>query len=79
MIQNLGYKISEVGTDLHVADVQTSMVEETQLQMKTVLSNIEDLDYAEAVTRMQKEAMALEAAQRSFAQISQLNVFQYLR
>jgi flagellar hook-associated protein 3 FlgL len=58
--------------------MQTEMVEETQLQMRAVLSNIEDLDYAEAVTRMQKQVLALEAAQRSFAQISRLSLFEYL-
>ncbi len=79
MIQGVGYAISEVGTDLRVAEMQTDMVHETQLQMKTVLSNVEDLDYAEAVTRMQKQALALEAAQRSLAQISQLNLFEYIR
>jgi flagellar hook-associated protein 3 FlgL len=79
MIQGLGYAISEVGTDLSVAEMQTDMVNETQLQMKSVLSNVEDLDYAEAVTRMQKQALALEAAQRSLAQISQLNLFEYIR
>lgn len=79
MVQGVGYAISEVGTDLRVAEMQTDMVHETQLQMKTVLSNVEDLDYAEAVTRMQKQALALEAAQRSLSQISQLNLFQYIK
>ena len=78
MMNVFAFNISEVGTDLRVADMQTQAVEETQLQLRAVLSNIEDLDYAEAVTRMQKQMLALEAAQRSFAQISQLNLFQYI-
>ena len=79
MMNRFTFNISEVGTDLHVADVQTQVVEETQLQLKSVLSNVQDLDYAEAVTRMQKQMMSLEAAQRSFAQISQLNLFNYVK
>jgi flagellar hook-associated protein 3 FlgL len=43
------------------------------------LSEIEDLDYTEAVTEMQKRMMALEASQASFAQISRLNLFEYIR
>jgi flagellar hook-associated protein 3 FlgL len=78
MIKGIAFSISEVGTSARVTDMQTEMVEETQLQMRSVLSNIEDLDYAEAVTRMQKQVLALEAAQRSFSQISQLNLFRYL-
>lgn len=79
MMNRLTFNISEVGTDLHVAGMQTEVVEETQIQLKSILSNVEDLDYAEAVTRMQKQMMSLEAAQRSFAQISQLNLFDYIR
>jgi flagellar hook-associated protein 3 FlgL len=78
MVQGIAYAVSEVGTDRRVAEMQTEMVEETQLQLRSVLSNIEDLDYAEAVTRMQKQVLALEAAQRSFAQISRLSLFEYL-
>ena len=32
--------------------------EETVLQLRTVLSNLEDLDYSEAVTQMQKICLA---------------------
>ncbi len=78
MMNRFTFNISEVGTDLHVATMQTEVVEETQLQLKSVLSNIQDLDYAEAVTRMQKQMMSLEAAQRSFAQISRLTLFDYV-
>ena len=78
MMNRFTFNISEVGTDLHVASMQTEVVEETQLQLKSVLSNVEDLDYAEAVTRMQKQMMSLEAAQRSFAQISRLSLFDYV-
>jgi flagellar hook-associated protein 3 FlgL len=37
------------------------------------------VDYTEAITKMNKEMLALEAAQSSFAKISQLNLFSYLR
>ncbi len=43
-----------------------------------MFSNVEDLDYAEAITQMNKEMLALEAAQSSFAKIAQLNIFNYL-
>jgi len=46
--------------------------------LKSTLSNVEDLDYAEAITQMNKEMLALEAAQSSFAKISQLNLFNYI-
>jgi flagellar hook-associated protein 3 FlgL len=43
------------------------------------LSEIEDLDYAEAVARMNKEMMGMEAAMGSFAKISGLSLFDYIR
>lgn len=78
IMNRLTFNISDVGTDLYVAEVQTEVVEETQIQLKSVLSNAQDLDYADAVTKMQKQMLSLEAAQRSFSQISQLNLFDYI-
>ena len=47
--------------------------------MKTTLSQMEDLDYTEAITKMNKDMLALEAAQSSFAKISQLSLFDYIK
>jgi len=43
------------------------------------LSSIEDLDYAEAITKMNQQMMSLEAAQSSFAKVSQLNLFNFIK
>ena len=43
------------------------------------LSNVKDLDMAAALTQMQKQILSLEAAQSSFAKISQLTLFSYIR
>ena len=42
-------------------------------------SNVEDLDYAAAITKMNQQMLSLEAAQSSFAKMSQLNLFNYLK
>ena len=47
--------------------------------MDSLILALEDLDYAEAVTRMNKEMMALEAAMGSFSKISGLSLFDYIR
>jgi flagellar hook-associated protein 3 FlgL len=49
------------------------------LRYQELLSNAEDLDYATAVTKLSAQMLSLEAAQASFAKISQLNLFNYLR
>jgi flagellar hook-associated protein 3 FlgL len=39
---------------------------------------VEDLDMAAAITQMQKQMVSLEAAQASFAKVSQMSLFKYL-
>ena len=59
-------------------ETQQSVIDEQLLRLKSVQSDLQDLDYAEAVSRMQKEMLGLEAAQSSFAQISRLSLFNYI-
>jgi flagellar hook-associated protein 3 FlgL len=70
---------AEVGTNLNVIDQQTSVIEDTTLNVKTTLSSIEDLDFATAITKMNQQLMSLEAAQSTFAKVSQLNLFNFIR
>ena len=78
-LQNgLTLSLAQVGTDMNVAEAQNSVLEETRLSLKSTLSNIEDLDYAEAIGLMNKQMLSLEAAQSSFGKISKLNLFNYI-
>lgn len=77
--QGIALGLARVGSDLNVVESQRAVLDETKLQLKTVLSQAEDLDYTEAVTKMQKQMLALEAGQSSFAQISRLSLFEYIR
>ena len=70
---------ANVGTDLNVVEQQTQSIDETKLTLKTTLSNIEDLDMAEAITKMNKQMLSLEASQSSFAKITQLNLFNFIK
>jgi flagellar hook-associated protein 3 FlgL len=71
--------LANIGASMNTLDMQQSLAEENQLRLKKLLSDSEDVDYTEAITKMNKEMLALEAAQSSFAKISQLNLFSYLR
>ena len=70
---------AQIGTNLNVVDQQTSVLEDNTLNLKTTLSSIEDLDYASAITKMNQQMMSLEAAQSSFAKVSQLNLFNFIK
>ena len=60
-------------------DNQASLADENILRMKSTLSQVEDTDYTQAITNMNKDMLALQAAQSSFAKISQLNLFDYIK
>ena len=77
--QGLSLAHAQVGTNLNMVDQQTSILEDTALNLKSTLSSIEDLDYASAITKMNQQMMSLEAAQASFAKVSQLNLFNYIK
>jgi flagellar hook-associated protein 3 FlgL len=70
--------LGQVGADLTVIDFQTSLLDQVKLRLETTRSDVQDLDYTEAITRMNKDQLALEAAQSSFAKISQMNLFKFL-
>jgi len=78
MQQSISYANARVGTDMNVVDSQGAVLDEITLRLKTTLSDVQDLDYTEAITKMNKDQLALEAAQSSFAKISKLTLFSYI-
>jgi len=78
MQQSISYATARVGTDMNVVDSQGAVLDEITLRLKTTLSDVLDLDYTEAITKMNKDQLALEAAQSSFAKISKLTLFSYI-
>ncbi len=58
---------------------QRSVIEETELRIDELLIREDDLDYATAVTDLTKETLALQALQASFAKVTQLSLFNYIR
>ena len=77
--QGISEGLAQVGTDLTVVDMQNSVLDEVVLRLKATRSDVEDLDYTEAITRMNKDQLALQAAQSGFAKISQLSLFNYIK
>lgn len=77
--QGLSDSLASIGAATNKIDNQASLAEENILRMKTTLSQVEDTDYTKAITNMNKDMLALQAAQSSFAKISQLNLFDYIK
>lgn len=79
LTDDMALSLADVGSRLNTVESQRDIIDETKLRYQELLSNAEDLDYATAVTKLSAQVLSLEAAQASFAKISQLNLFNYLR
>jgi len=68
-----------VGGRLRELDALQSTGEDLGLQYKQTLSKIQDTDYLQAISQLNQQQLTLQAAQQSFAKISQLSLFDFLR
>ena len=69
---------SDVGTRLRRTEMQTDTNEAFNYQLKETLSGLQDLDYAEAISRLNIQMLALQAAQQTFAKTQNMSLFNYL-
>jgi flagellar hook-associated protein 3 FlgL len=79
LLQGVVLAQSAVGSGQATLEHQGGVIDATILNLKTTLSSLQDLDYATAVTTMNQQMLSLEAAQSSFAKISQLNLFNFIK
>lgn len=77
-LESLNQARSAVGSRLRTLDGQEAQHEKFLVDFKTTLSDVEDLDYAEAISRFNQQNTALQAAQQSFAKVQNLSLFNYL-
>ncbi|MFZ5755462.1 MAG: flagellar hook-associated protein FlgL [Pseudomonadota bacterium] len=76
---HLGDARADTGSRLSVLDQTDDDREGALLHVQKSLSELRDLDFAEAVSRLTQEATLLEAAQQSFVRIQGLSLFNFLR
>jgi flagellar hook-associated protein 3 FlgL len=79
MVDQATLGLADIGVEMSTIDAQIAINEDLKLGLQMALSGKEDLDYAAAITKMQAQMLSLEAAQSSFAKISQLTLFDYIR
>jgi flagellar hook-associated protein 3 FlgL len=68
---------SAVGGRLRELDALHGAGETLDALFQQTLSRLEDVDYAQAITRLTQQQLYLEAAQRSFMKVSGLALFNY--
>jgi flagellar hook-associated protein 3 FlgL len=70
---------TRVGARLNTIESQGLVDEDRKLLLQTTLSQVEDLDYADAISRFKLQQTALEAAQQAYAEMSRLSLFDFIR
>jgi flagellar hook-associated protein 3 FlgL len=70
---------ARIGARLNAIESEKNVNAGFEVHLQEVHSQIQDLDFAEAISRLTQQSTALEAAQASFARIQGLSLFNYLR
>ena len=68
----------DIGARVRALDQQESLNADFVVHLKTTLSSVRDLDYAEALSRLSQELFGLDAAQQAFARAQNLSLFKYI-
>ena len=69
---------SSLGVRMNRVSEQQSLNESFNLQLTKTLSGLEDLDYARAISDMNLQMVALEAAQKAYTTTQGISLFNYL-
>ena len=76
--ESIVQKQTEIGGRLNAVDSTQSFLEDSSVYSEDIRSQLRDVDYAEAISNLSFQSFVLQAAQQSFAQVSQLSLFDRL-
>lgn len=71
-------KQTELGGRMNAVESTQAFLEDSALYSKQIRSQLQDVDYAEAISTLSFQSFVLQAAQQSFARVSQLSLFDRL-
>lgn len=78
-LEHLNTVRADLGARLSAIAQQRQVNEQFILEMQGTLSQVQDLDYADAIGRFNLEQLALQAAQQAFVKVQGLTLFNFLR
>lgn len=77
-LENIQRVRSAVGARLNSIDAEKAVHEGFEVFAKQTRSEVQDVDYAEAVSKLQLQLTALQASQQAFVSIQGLSLFNFL-
>jgi flagellar hook-associated protein 3 FlgL len=69
---------ADIGARLSAIDSAATSRQALDFELSGSIGELKDLDYAEAISRMNQQLVGLQAAQAAYTRISQLSLFDYL-
>ncbi len=69
---------AEVGSRLNAIDIAADFRESEAVDLQALLSELRDVDYAEAISQLNQQYAGLQAAQAAYTRIAQMSLFDYL-
>jgi flagellar hook-associated protein 3 FlgL len=69
---------AQIGARVRALDQEATLGEDFSVHLQTTLSSIRDLDYPEAMSRLSQQLFGIDVAQKSYARMQGLSLFQYL-
>lgn len=69
---------AEVGTRLSAIDNAESTRDEEAVDLQALLSDIRDVDYASAISKLNQQYTGLQAAQAAYSRFAQMSLFDFL-
>jgi flagellar hook-associated protein 3 FlgL len=76
-LENVSQARTRIGSRMNTIDSQKDGNDAYLLSAQTTLSSVQDLDYADAVSRLQLQLTGLQAAQQTYLKIQGLALFNY--
>jgi flagellar hook-associated protein 3 FlgL len=77
-LENVRSVRTQLGVRMNRVDDQLSLNDNFNVRLQETLSGLEDLDYTKAITDMNLQMVALEAAQKAYTNTQGLSLFNYL-
>lgn len=69
---------AKIGARMNALESQRTVNEQYIVQMQSNLSEVQDLDYAEAIGRLNVQLSGLQAAQQTFQKVQNLSLFNFM-
>lgn len=77
-IEALQLKRTQAGEQARAIEAHTQRLDGTELHTRTYLADVIDVDLAEALSRLADQQNMLDAAMKTYTQVSQMSLFKYV-